>query len=299
MIMSDSLLEVSGLSKKFGHATAVNNLSFSLKKGSIVGMLGGNGAGKTTTLSMLLGLLEPTTGTIRLLVMILSRIDMQFCTGLIFCSPYVDLPQRLTVRENLRVFARLYGVNQAGQVIQQLSEDFRLLDLMDQPIRRLSSGQKTRVSLAKALINQPEFLLLDEPTASLSPDVSQWIRQRLTEYRDQTGATILFASHDMREVELLCDHIVMMSNGRLIEEGSPQDLKTRHGKDSLEEVFLELSDQGLWHEVLHDFQNFCSFAEVFFPASFLLAKSAGNCLLAHCTNDYLGVHLSTLLKFQS
>ena len=242
--VSDSLLEVSGLSKRFGQATAVNNLSFSLKKGSIVGMLGGNGAGKTTTLSMLLGLLEPTTGTIRLFGHDFIKDRHPVLHRINFCSPYVDLPQRLTVRENLRVFARLYGVNQAGQVIQQLSEDFRLLDLMDQPIRRLSSGQKTRVSLAKALINKPEFLLLDEPTASLSPDVSQWIRQRLTEYRDQTGATILFASHDMREVELLCDHIVMMSNGRLIEEGSPQDLKTRHGKDSLEEVFLELSDQG-------------------------------------------------------
>ena len=242
--MSDSILKVYGLSKKFGHATAVNNLSFSLKKGSIVGMLGGNGAGKTTTLSMLLGLLEPTTGTIRLFGHDFIKDRHAVLHRINFCSPYVDLPQRLTVRENLRVFARLYGVNQAGQVIQQLSEDFRLLDLMDQPIRRLSSGQKTRVSLAKALINQPEFLLLDEPTASLSPDVSQWIRQRLTEYRDQTGATILFASHDMREVELLCDYIVMMSNGRLIEEGSPQDLKTRHRKDSLEEVFLELSDRG-------------------------------------------------------
>lgn len=242
--VSDSLLEVSGLSKKFGQATAVNNLSFSLKKGSIVGMLGGNGAGKTTTLSMLLGLLEPTSGTIRLFGHDFIKDRHAALHRINFCSPYVDLPQRLTVRENLRVFARLYGVNQAGQVIQQLSEDFRLLDLMDQPIRRLSSGQKTRVSLAKALINKPEFLLLDEPTASLSPDVSQWIRQRLTEYRDQTGASILFASHDMREVELLCDQIVMMSNGRLIEEGSPQDLKTRHGKDSLEEVFLELSDQG-------------------------------------------------------
>jgi ABC-2 type transport system ATP-binding protein len=242
--VSDSLLEVSGLSKKFGQATAVNNLCFSLKKGSIVGMLGGNGAGKTTTLSMLLGLLEPTTGDIRLFGHDFIKDRHAVLHRINFCSPYVDLPQRLTVRENLRVFARLYGVNQVGQVIQQLSEDFRLLDLMDQPIRRLSSGQKTRVSLAKALINKPEFLLLDEPTASLSPDVSQWIRQRLTEYRDQTGATILFASHDMREVELLCDYIVMMSNGRLIEEGSPQDLKTRHRKDSLEEVFLELSDRG-------------------------------------------------------
>ena len=161
-----------------------------------------------------------------------------------FCSPYVDLPQRLTVRENLRVFARLYGVDNSSARIEKLTADFRLLELMDQPIRRLSSGQKTRVSLAKALINQPEFLLLDEPTASLSPDVSQWIRQRLRDYRDQTGATILFASHDMREVELLCDEVVMMSHGRLIEQGSPQDLQERHQRGSLEEVFLALNEQG-------------------------------------------------------
>mgnify|MGYP003338479268 CR=1 FL=1 len=163
------------------------------------------------------------------------------CSSDLFSSPYVDLPQRLTVRENLLVFARLYGVEKAGEKIAALSRDFQLLDLMEQPIRRLSSGQKTRVSLAKALINRPEFLLLDEPTASLSPDVSKWVRQRLEDYRNQTGATILFASHDMREVELLCDHIILMSHGRLIEEGSPKELKNRHGQKSLEDVFLALS----------------------------------------------------------
>ncbi len=238
------MLEVADLSKKFGPTTAVENLTFHLPRGRIVGLLGGNGAGKTTTLSMLLGLLEPTLGSIRLFGHDFIKERHAVLHRMNFCSPYVDLPQRLTVHENLQVFARLYGVGNAARQISNLASDFRLLKLMDQPIRRLSSGQKTRVSLAKALINRPEFLLLDEPTASLSPDVSKWVRQRLSDYRDQTGSTILFASHDMREVELLCDHVIMMSHGRLIEQGSPQDLRVRHGKNSLEEVFLALSEKG-------------------------------------------------------
>ena len=237
------ILEVSGLTKRFRSVDAVKNLSFSLSAGSIVGLLGGNGAGKTTTLSMLLGLLVPTTGTIRLFGQDFIRNRHQVLHRMNFCSPYVDLPQRLTVRENLHVFARLYGVNKGGDRLKQLARDFRLNELMDQPVRRLSSGQKTRVSLAKALINQPDFLLLDEPTASLSPDVSVWIRQCLTDYRDQTGSTLLFASHDMREVELLCDQVIMMSNGSLIEQGSPDEVKKRHGKNSLEEVFLSLNQE--------------------------------------------------------
>ncbi len=238
------MLEVADLSKKFGPTTAVENLTFHLPRGRIVGLLGGNGAGKTTTLSMLLGLLEPTLGSIRLFGHDFIKERHAVLHRMNFCSPYVDLPQRLTVHENLQVFSRLYGVENAARQISNLASDFRLLKLMDQPIRRLSSGQKTRVSLAKALINRPEFLLLDEPTASLSPDVSKWVRQRLSDYRDQTGSTILFASHDMREVELLCDHVIMMSHGRLIEQGSPQDLRVRHGKNSLEEVFLALSEKG-------------------------------------------------------
>ncbi|MDA7823448.1 ABC transporter ATP-binding protein [Opitutales bacterium] len=244
MIPSEQVLKVDGLSKLFRSKLAVSELTFSLSTGSIVGLLGGNGAGKTTTLSMLLGLLKPTSGEIRLFGHDFIKDRHAVLHRMNFCSPYVDLPQRLTVHENLRVFARLYGVNNSANRIDELSEDFRLLDLMDQPIRRLSSGQKTRVSLAKAMINQPEFLLLDEPTASLSPDVSQWIRQRLMDYRDRTGATILFASHDMREVELLCDEVVMMSHGRLIEQGSPQALQERHQRDSLEEVFLALNEKG-------------------------------------------------------
>lgn len=244
MIPPDPILQVEGLTKRFQAKLAVDQLSFSLRAGSIVGLLGGNGAGKTTTLSMLLGLLEPTSGTIQLFGHDFVSNRHATLHRMNFCSPYVDLPQRLTVSENLRVFARLYGVKNAADTIAGLAHDFRLLELMDQPIRRLSSGQKTRVSLAKALINSPDFLLLDEPTASLSPDVSQWIRHRLTDYRDRTGATILFASHDMREVEQLCDQVMMMSQGKLIEQGSPEELVEKHNSSTLEEVFLSLSQQG-------------------------------------------------------
>ena len=244
MIPSDPILQVEGLTKHFQAKLAVDQLSFSLRAGSIIGLLGGNGAGKTTTLSMLLGLLEPTSGTIQLFGHDFVSNRHATLHRMNFCSPYVDLPQRLTVSENLRVFARLYGVKNAADTIAGLAHDFRLLELMDQPIRRLSSGQKTRVSLAKALINSPDFLLLDEPTASLSPDVSQWIRHRLTDYRDRTGATILFASHDMREVEQLCDQVMMMSQGKLIEQGSPEELVEKHNSSTLEEVFLSLSQQG-------------------------------------------------------
>ena len=244
MTSKEPILQVESLTKKFGPALAVDQLSFSLSRGSIVGLLGGNGAGKTTTLSMLLGLLEPTSGSIRLFGQNFVRNRHSVLHRMNFCSPYVDLPQRLTVRENLRVFARLYGVPHSKERILELISDFRLQKLMDQPIRRLSSGQKTRVSLAKALINNPDFLLLDEPTASLSPDVSRWIRHRLSDYCDQSGATILFASHDMREVELLCDQVLMMSHGKLIEQGTPDELKKRHQANSLEAVFLTLNQQG-------------------------------------------------------
>lgn len=244
MIQSDPILQVQGLTKKFQSKLAVDSLTFSLPRGSIVGLLGGNGAGKTTTLSMLLGLLEPTSGKIQLFGNNFVRNRHSVLHRMNFCSPYVDLPQRLTVMENLRVFARLYGVRDSAKTIARLVDDFRLLELKDQPIRRLSSGQKTRVSLAKALINSPDFLLLDEPTASLSPDVSKWIRQQLADYRDRTGATILFASHDMREVELLCDHVMMMCQGKLIEQGSPKELMETHHRSSLEEVFLALNEEG-------------------------------------------------------
>ena len=243
MIEDSSVVMVEKLSKSFGSFTAVRDLSFSLEKGSLTGLLGGNGAGKTTTISMLLGLLKPSSGIITIFGDPFHQNREKILSRMNFCSPYVDLPQRLTVRENLSVFARLYQVFDPVQRIEELAGEFKLGDFINKPVRRLSSGQKTRVTLVKALINKPEFLLLDEPTASLSPDVSIWIRERLKNYRDQTGATILFASHDMREVEMLCDRVLIMNKGSLIDQGSPGELMEKYQRKSLEEVFLSVSQE--------------------------------------------------------
>lgn len=220
---------------------AVDDLSFSLDKSSITALLGGNGAGKTTTLSMLLGLLRPSSGSIRLFEQDFIKNRFAVLSRMNFSSPYVDLPQRLTVRENLLVYAKLYGVINPGNRVAEVAESFRIENLLNQRLRRLSSGQKTRVSLAKSLINKPEFLLLDEPTASLDPDTTAWIRELLRQYRDQEGATILFASHDMREVELLCDKALLMKKGKLVEEGTPTQLLEKYNRDNLEDVFLQVN----------------------------------------------------------
>ena len=220
---------------------AVDNVSFSLDKSSITALLGGNGAGKTTTLSMLLGLLRPSSGSIRLFEQDFIKNRFAVLSRMNFSSPYVDLPQRLTVRENLLVYAKLYGVINPGNRVAEVAESFRIENLLNQRLRRLSSGQKTRVSLAKSLINKPEFLLLDEPTASLDPDTTAWIRELLRQYRDQEGATILFASHDMREVELLCDKALLMKKGKLVEEGTPTQLLGKYNRDNLEDVFLQVN----------------------------------------------------------
>ena len=238
------ILQTENLTKKFSSVLAVDDLSFGLEGGTISALLGGNGAGKTTTLSMLLGLLEPTSGGIRLFDQDFIRNRYSVLDRMNFSSPYVDLPQRLTVRENLTVYAKLYGVKKPKERIDQVCEEFRLQELLDRRVRKLSSGQKTRVSLAKSLINRPEFLLLDEPTASLDPDTTSWIRDFLKSYRDSQGATILFASHDMREVELLCDEVLLMKKGKLIERGSPQELLNKHNRENLEQVFLDLSREG-------------------------------------------------------
>lgn len=223
---------------------AVDRLNLRLEKGSITALLGGNGAGKTTTLSMLLGLLKPSSGMIELFGE--NFIDNRFSVlgRMNFSSPYVDLPQRLTVRQNLSVYGRLYGVKNVSRRIDELVAEFRLEDLLDRRLRRLSSGQKTRVSLAKSMINRPEFLLLDEPTASLDPETTGWIRDLLDRYRKESGATILFASHDMREVELLCDEVLLLSQGKLVEKGSPRELLSKYDHQTLEEVFLQVSKQG-------------------------------------------------------
>lgn len=240
----NTILKTENLTKKFSSVLAVDNLSFGLEYGTITALLGGNGAGKTTTLSMLLGLLEPTSGSIHLFDRDFIRNRYAVLGRMNFSSPYVDLPQRLTVRENLTVYAKLYGVKNVKARIEQVSEEFRLQDLLDRKVRKLSSGQKTRVSLAKALVNRPEFLLLDEPTASLDPDTTVWIRDFLSHYRDSQGATILFASHDMREVELLCDDVLLMKGGQLVEHGSPSELLDKHDRENLEQVFLDVSSEG-------------------------------------------------------
>ena len=240
----NTILKTENLTKKFSSVLAVQDLSFGLNQGTITALLGGNGAGKTTTLSMLLGLLKPTSGSIRLFGQDFIRNRYSVLGRINFSSPYVDLPQRLTVRENLTVYAKLYGILKVKDRIEQVCEEFRLEELLDRKVRKLSSGQKTRVSLAKALINRPKFLLLDEPTASLDPDTTAWIRDFLREYRDSNDATILFASHDMREVELLCDDVLLMKKGKLIEQGSPCALLEKYDRENLEQVFLQLSSEG-------------------------------------------------------
>ena len=222
----------------------MDHLSFSLEKGSITALLGGNGAGKTTTLSMLLGLLEPSSGSIRLFGQDFIRDRFSVLGRMNFSSPYVDLPQRLTVRENLLVYAKMYGVSRPRERVAEVASSFRMEELLDRRMRKLSSGQKTRASLAKAMINEPEFLLLDEPTASLDPDTTAWIRDLLGQYRKERGTTILFASHDMREVELLCDEALLMRKGKLVVKGSPQSLLEKFERDTLEEVFLQVNREG-------------------------------------------------------
>lgn len=222
----------------------MDHLSFSLEKGSITALLGGNGAGKTTTLSMLLGLLEPSSGSIRLFGQDFIRDRFSVLGRMNFSSPYVDLPQRLTVRENLLVYAKMYGVSRPRERVAEVASSFRMEELLDRRMRKLSSGQKTRASLAKAMINEPEFLLLDEPTASLDPDTTAWIRDLLGQYRKERGTTILFASHDMREVELLCDEALLMRKGKLVVKGSPKSLLEKFERDTLEEVFLQVNRGG-------------------------------------------------------
>jgi ABC-2 type transport system ATP-binding protein len=241
--MSDTapVIEVARLSKQFGKVMAVDNVSFAVRGGQITGLLGGNGAGKTTTISMLLGLLAPTSGTIRVLGEDMLRHRYRVLPRLNFSSPYVDLPSRLTVRENLTVFALLYSLPRPGRRIAELATDLELTDLLDRKTGGLSSGQKTRVALAKALLNRPELLLLDEPTASLDPDTADWVRSYLERYARDTGASILLASHNMSEVERLCSDVLMMKAGQIVDRGAPADLIGRYGRETLEDVFLDIA----------------------------------------------------------
>ncbi len=234
-------IAVERLVKIYQRGMAVAGVDFALPPGSITGLLGGNGAGKTTTIAMIMGLLVPTSGTVRVLGAEMPRQRYRVLHRMNFESPYVEMPMRLTVRQNLTVFARLYGVAGISDRIAELAHDLDLLDLLDRPAGKLSSGQKTRVSLAKALVNRPDVLLLDEPTASLDPDTADWVRGRLERYRAEHGATILLASHNMSEVERLCERVIIMKKGRIEDDGTPAALLARYGRNTLEEVFLDVA----------------------------------------------------------
>jgi len=233
--------EVEALTKHYGGFTAVNRVSFTLARGRTIALLGGNGAGKTTTIAMLLGLTRPSAGAVRILGFDIARDGARARARMNFQSPYVDLPKRLTVRRNLMVYARLYGVARPREAAEAIAERLRLTDHLKKPTGALSAGQATRVGLAKALINDPELLLLDEPTASLDPDSADWVRGELEDWRTRTGATILMASHNMAEVERLADRVLMMKAGRIVDDAAPRDLLTTYGRATLEEVFLEVA----------------------------------------------------------
>ncbi len=239
--MPEPVILVDHLTKRYGRTLAVDDIGFAVERGVTAALLGGNGAGKTTTLAILLGLLLPTSGTIHVFSEDVVRHRHRVLPRMNFSSPYVDLPHRLTVRQNLEIYARLYGLPRRAERIAQLARDLQIAPLLDRPAGRLSSGQKTRVALAKALLNEPELLLLDEPTASLDPDSGDWVRGYLEDYRAETGATILLASHNMAEVERLCSQVMMMKAGRIVDRGSPEELIDRYGRTNLEEVFLQIA----------------------------------------------------------
>ncbi len=231
---------VRGLTKRYGTVTAVDHISFTIEPGTIVALLGGNGAGKTTTIAMLLGLIEPTAGEVRVFGADMSRNRYDVAQRLNFQSPYVDLPARLTVKQNLTVYAGLYGIANAAERIAYVAEHLQVASLLGRPTGKLSAGQKTRVGLAKALLNAPELLLLDEPTASLDPDTADWIRRKLKDYARERNATLLIASHNMAEVERLADRIILLDAGRIIEDETPKALIKSYGRDTLEDVFLDV-----------------------------------------------------------
>jgi ABC-2 type transport system ATP-binding protein len=234
-------IDVARLVKLYKSTRAVDDISFSIARGSITGLLGGNGAGKTTTIAMIMGLVLPTSGRIRVLGHPMPNESAEVLGRMNFESPYVDMPSRLTVRQNLKIFGRLYSVANLDARIETLAADLDLGDFLDRPSGKLSAGQKTRVALAKALINRPELLLLDEPTASLDPDTADWIRQHLETYRKENGATILLASHNMLEVERLCDRVIIMKRGRIEDDDSPQQIMARYNRATMEEVFLDVA----------------------------------------------------------
>ena len=235
-------IQIKNLSKKYKDTLAVNNINFSIEKNKTLGLLGPNGCGKTTSIGMMLGLIKPTSGEILIdnkniesfkRDEILSRIN--------FASPYIELPKKLTVRQNLEVYGRLYGIKDLNDRLDEISEDLDIQKFFNRKTGELSSGQKNRVSLAKSLINKPEILFLDEPTASLDPDIGDFVRTYIQKYRSKNQVTVLLASHNMNEVERLCDSIIMMKQGEIIDRGTCEEIIKKHGRNNLEETFLKLA----------------------------------------------------------
>ena len=238
--MNKLAIEINNLNKSFGSILAVKNINFKIDKGTIIGLLGPNGCGKSTTMGMMLGLIKPTSGTVLINGQNIENNRTNLLEKMNFISPYIELPKKLTVEENLEVYGRLYGVKNLESKISELMEKLNLTQFKKRKTGELSSGQKNRVSLAKALVNDPEILLLDEPTASLDPDVSDYIRTFIEDFASNKGATILLASHNMNEVERLCHEVMMMKNGEIIDRGTSSDLINKHGRKNLEEVFLKI-----------------------------------------------------------
>ena len=234
-------IKVERLVKIYKQVPAVDGVTFEIAPGSITGLLGGNGAGKTTTIAMIMGLITPTSGRVTVLGAEMPQQRYRVLQRMNFESPYVEMPMRLTIRQNLKVFGMLYGVPNLRYRIEELGEALDLKHLLDRPTGKLSAGQKTRVSLAKSLLNSPELLLLDEPTASLDPDTADWVRAHLERYCRERGATVLLASHNMTEVERLCGRVIIMKQGHIEDDDTPARLLARYGRGTLEEVFLDVA----------------------------------------------------------
>ena len=235
-------LEVNKLSKKFNNIEAVKNITFLIEKNKTLGLLGPNGCGKTTSIGMMLGLIKPTSGNVYIDGKDINKSEKSSLLSLInFASPYVELPKKLTVKQNLEVYGRLYGVKNLKDRIIEISEDLNLVLYLNKKTGELSSGQKNRVSLAKSLINKPKLLFLDEPTASLDPDIGDFVRNYIEEYKKKNELTILLASHNMREVERLCNNVIMMKEGKIVDKGTCKELIDKHGRNNLEDTFLKIA----------------------------------------------------------
>ena len=235
-------LEVKNLVKNFGSTVAVSNISFSIERNSTLGLLGPNGCGKTTSIGMMLGLITPTSGKIFIdNIYFNSKNRIKFLSLMNFASPYIELPKKLTVKQNLEVYARLYGVKDINQRIEEMVSDLNLQKFLNKKTGELSSGQKNRVSLAKSLINKPKILFLDEPTASLDPDIGDFVREYIERYKKNNELTILLASHNMKEVERLCNKVIMMKQGKIVDSGTCGELIKKHGRENLEDTFLKIA----------------------------------------------------------